>query len=190
MAKTNKWEVGKKLYHTVREGVYEYIGAQGAHHMLYDADEGLAFLAPDEVLEEVASDLYKIGDQVKSKLFFKGEVTAFEPGTNRVVCVSRAHEGCTLEDRRRYAYRVDEIVLKEDEYFEEGEVYTILRRSTKNPRIDVRAVQHPGRCDKFMLLNNATGELEYTVRKDIVGSIVCNRLNINAIMPKGSRVQA
>lgn len=118
--------------------------------------EGSEWQVRNENLEEVAENLFKIGDNVLSKVGpLSGVVTAFEKQTNRVVVMSHKNEN-HKDKRVRFAYKIDEILKKEDFIvLKPGCVYKI------NKSINLLAVQSVFQDDQVMLVN-FSGNVEYS----------------------------
>ena len=98
---------------------------------LYDASTNTMIVKKVDQVEPVASEVFKIGDQVEAifpgNCGFRGEVVAFESATNRVICRSL---NASNPSRQRYAYKVSELALMKSVDFIPGHIYVINDKMT------------------------------------------------------------
>lgn len=96
---------------------YKAIGQMPGCLVLFSekVDKNAAFIVPKREVEPLVSKLFKVGDKVRSRHWFRGRVTALEEESNRVICVSDYNDVHTGE-RTRWAYKPHELeLIKDDE---------------------------------------------------------------------------
>lgn len=99
-------------------------------------------------LEDMASDVYRIGDKIESTVgSLTGDVVGFELDTNRVICRSSKIDRYE-QKRTRYAYKLSELRKQvRDAKFEPGKWYKI------NSTIELFAVQSVFNVNDVMLFS-------------------------------------
>lgn len=136
---------------------------------------------PETDIQEACDMVYKVGDQVRSKLGggFTGEVTGFELETNRIVCRPSSDRPSASNDRVRYAYAMDEIEAIPDEYR-----FYLNRKYKINGQIDVRVVESPCPNEKYLLIREDNGTILFRLEEDAVYWDNLRANGIKNIQPK------
>lgn len=123
-------------------GVFRVIGRENSSQVILVpvAEKfNMGHVVSEQFLEPVASEVFAIGDPVRSAHVFKGVVTAFEPETNRVICVKAGVSAtCTRTDR--WAYKPSELMKIEGWVPAINQTYTV--RMYDGSCFMVRALPH------------------------------------------------
>lgn len=131
--------------------------------LVWSNEKNMAFQCYTTDVEDIAQEVFKIGDRVESRLSnaahsFSGIVTGFEEETNRVICRSaRAFK----QDRTRYAYKVYEI-----QKIQETVTFELNCRYKFNGEDVYRVVGHPTDRKSFILIEEKSGVAKMILSKE------------------------
>lgn len=113
--------IGKKCFFKGKH--YEIVGAYDEKHwtaVLLGQPISEVVVLPKRKVEPLITEMFTIGDPVRSHHSFRGRVTGFEILENRAICVSERIEGYVdlyepaSGSRTRWSYGFNEIVLHEE----------------------------------------------------------------------------
>jgi hypothetical protein len=152
--------IGNKCFYKQRGIVCEIVGQNGRDTWVIrrnDKPDWAEQVFKDDV-EPLASDIFEVGDKVYSKHTFRGTVTGFEPGTNRVICVSEGTNPVT-ERTNRWSYKTDELMIQPKKIplrLMKQYAVTAVRSSYG---ISVTAMEHHSDRNSVVLYRNDNGTI-------------------------------
>lgn len=120
------YKPGEKVW-VATKGVLEVVGTgelKGKPTVYVTKDFNTVIPCSRSVVEPIITEVFALGDPVETGHMFKGVVTGFEEETNRAICLS--HKDADGDNRRRYAYKYNEIRKSKPKATEEPKVLSFM----------------------------------------------------------------
>lgn len=133
-----------------------------------------AYCAPKLELEPIASEVFAIGQSVRSNHSFRGKVTGFEHEENRVVCISDKAEYYN-DNRTRFSYKVEDLCAVKRIEFQMNRKYLIQMVGAFHT--EVIALPYPKDHKRTILYSITTGNIVTTLPR-LLDDVILRQHNV------------